>query len=302
MGIKVVLLVVVALTVCFLITTVSASEILIEDADTIWNGVASEYQSELSNLTKNVTPRVISDRANSIYRHDLGHSTDLGAVAGDVTPRVLIEYSNSIYRHDLDGVSTDLDDLTGEVPLRIIMEYANSNYYHELTFPKALINDVMPPQITNVTVTNITNNSATIKWDTDEFSDSLVKYGKVSGIYTEEKKDLLFSKNHSIILGGLSEGTKYYFVVGGTDLSGNLKESSEYSFSLVGQKNGDVNGDGEVTLFDAMYLAKHVLGESGFEEINEEASDVNGDAEITLFDAMYLAKYVLGEEGFGVLK
>ena len=94
---------------------------------------------------------------------------------------------------------------------------------------------------------------------------------------------------------------KYYFIVGSTDLSGNSKESSEYSFSLVGQTNGDVNDDGEVTLFDAMYLAKHVLGESGFEKINEEASEVSGDGEVTLFDAMYLAKHVLGEEGFEVL-
>ena len=37
------------------------------------------------------------------------------------------------------------------------------------------------------------------------------------------------------------------------------------------------------------------------EEIIEEASDVNGDGEITLFDAMYLAKHVLGEKGFEVL-
>jgi len=31
--------------------------------------------------------------------------------------------------------------------------------------------------------------------------------------------------------------------------------------------NGDVNGDGEVDIADAMYLAKHVLGKSGFEEL-----------------------------------
>jgi hypothetical protein len=66
--------------------------------------------------------------------------------------------------------------------------------------------------------------------------------------------------------------------------------------------NGDVNGDGEVTLFDAMYLAKHVLGIAGFEEIVEEAADVNGDGEITLSDAMYLAKHVLDIPGFEELK
>jgi hypothetical protein len=66
--------------------------------------------------------------------------------------------------------------------------------------------------------------------------------------------------------------------------------------------NGDVNGDGEVTLFDAMYIAKHVIGISDFEEIVEAAADVNGNGEIEISDAMYLAKHVLKIPGFGELK
>lgn len=66
--------------------------------------------------------------------------------------------------------------------------------------------------------------------------------------------------------------------------------------------NGDVNGDGEVTLFDAMYLAKHVIGITGFEDIVEAAADVNGNGEIEISDAMYLAKHVLGISGFEELK
>jgi len=66
--------------------------------------------------------------------------------------------------------------------------------------------------------------------------------------------------------------------------------------------NGDVNGDGEVTLSDAMYLAKHVLGITGFEDIVEAAADVNGNGEIEISDAMYLAKHVLGIPGFEELK
>lgn len=66
--------------------------------------------------------------------------------------------------------------------------------------------------------------------------------------------------------------------------------------------NGDVNGDGEVTLFDAMYLAKHVTGITGFEDIVEAAADVNGNGEIEISDAMYLAKHVLGISGFDELK
>jgi hypothetical protein len=66
--------------------------------------------------------------------------------------------------------------------------------------------------------------------------------------------------------------------------------------------NGDIDGNGEVTLFDAMYLAKHVIGISDFEKIVEAAADVNGNGEIEISDAMYLAKHVLGISGFGELK
>ena len=57
--------------------------------------------------------------------------------------------------------------------------------------------------------------------------------------------------------------------------------------------NGDVNGDGKVDIADAMYLAKHVLGKSGFEEIIVGAADVNDDGIIDIADAMYLAKHVI---------
>jgi hypothetical protein len=94
----------------------------------------------------------------------------------------------------------------------IINEEAKT--YEDLSYPKALIKDTTLPLITNITVTNITSNSATVKWGTDEFADSLVKYGKQSGIYTER-----------------SQGTKYYFIVNSADLSGNSDESAEYHFT-----------------------------------------------------------------------
>ncbi|MCK4736662.1 MAG: PKD domain-containing protein, partial [Methanophagales archaeon] len=100
-----------------------------------------------------------------------------------------------------------------------------------LIFPIKLINDATSPIITNVTVTNITDNSATIKWDTNEIADSVVKYGKASGIYTEIERNPLFVGNHTIALAKLSPGTKYYFIVNSMDRSGNSAKSSECSFT-----------------------------------------------------------------------
>ena len=53
-------------------------------------------------------------------------------------------------------------------------------------------------------------------------------YGKASRIYTEREKDSLFV-THVIELAGLLPGNCYYFVVNGTDQSGNSAESSEYN-------------------------------------------------------------------------
>ncbi len=66
--------------------------------------------------------------------------------------------------------------------------------------------------------------------------------------------------------------------------------------------NGDVNGDGVVDMYDAMYLAKHVLDKAGFEVIITEAADVNDDKVIDIADSMYIAKHVLGITGFEELR
>jgi hypothetical protein len=96
-----------------------------------------------------------------------------------------------------------------------------------------LMNDTIPPVIANVSVTNVTNNSAVITWITDEFADSVVKYGENSMVYTKMCTDELFVKEHSTTLMGLSPGITYYFVVNSTDRSENSAESLEYSFTTA---------------------------------------------------------------------
>ena len=88
-------------------------------------------------------------------------------------------------------------------------------------------------QSSNATVANITNNSATITWTTDEIANSVVNYGIESGIYTEAESDPLFVINHLIALTLLSPETNYYFVVNSTDRSANSAESSESRFTTT---------------------------------------------------------------------
>ena len=90
--------------------------------------------------------------------------------------------------------------------------------------------DTIPPEIADISVINLANNSAKVTWITDEFADSMLKYGMNSTAYTELSIDELFVKEHVVTLTGLSQDTTYYFVVNNTDQSGNTAESSEYSF------------------------------------------------------------------------
>jgi hypothetical protein len=219
-----------ALLLCIPLTAASASQIFIEDADTIWN-VTSDYPPRLINTTDNVTPRVTIEYANTLYHNVLTFLTGLTNVTNIVTPRITIEYANTVYCADLNRVPAALANLSQTVvSSRLIFDYANTNHCEALIYPKEFMADTIPPVITDISIINLANNSAKVTWITDEFADSVLKYGMNSTAYTELSIDVLFFKEHEITLTGLSPDTAYYFVVNGTDQSGNSAESSEYTF------------------------------------------------------------------------
>ena len=95
------------------------------------------------------------------------------------------------------------------------------------------IPDTTPPFITDITTTTPTTDSVIIIWNTDEDSNSLAKYGMVSGVYTNTESDAEMVTSHFITLSGLSRNTSYYFVVNSTDASDNSDESVEYNFTTL---------------------------------------------------------------------
>jgi len=182
---------------------------------------------------------------------------------------------------------------TEPAPIKEMFIHLEEAKVHEdLIFPKGLINDITPPIITNVTITNTTVNSATIKWNTDEVADSLVKYGKVSVSYTENKGDPLFVTNHTILLTGLQSGTTYYFVVNSADQSENSAQSTEFSFTTVSGIKGDLNSDGILTPADAAIALR--IAASG---ADDPAADVSGDGSVTSLDALMILQAADGSIG-----
>jgi phosphodiesterase/alkaline phosphatase D-like protein len=92
--------------------------------------------------------------------------------------------------------------------------------------------DTLPPSISNISVSEITYNSAKISWITDEPSDSFVEYSTSSGfsygIMVGSKES---TTSHSVLLTNLNASTTYYFKVHSRDLAGNEAVSLESSFT-----------------------------------------------------------------------
>ena len=91
----------------------------------------------------------------------------------------------------------------------------------------------------------------------------------------------------------------HYLTIYAADTFGNV--NSSVGIPLTVMLNGDVSGNGEVTLYDATYLANHILNKPGFETMNPQVAEVSGNSAVSFYDAMYLSKYILAEPGFGVL-
>ncbi|MFV9676957.1 MAG: fibronectin type III domain-containing protein, partial [Methanosarcinales archaeon] len=217
----------------------TADAIIVKNATSIWNTTAENMPEDIT-----VSPRIIAEYPNSVFSSDLDTPGNITAA-----PRIIAEYSNSIFSFDLDTpgnitaapriiaehsntISRFYLNTPGDITAapRIIAKNTNSIRSTNFVFPVALFNDTEQPVITNVTATNITDKSATIKWTTDEIATSLVKYGKTLGIYTESKEESRVI-NHTIDLTGLLPDTCYYFVVNSTDRSENSAESLEYYFN-----------------------------------------------------------------------
>ena len=90
--------------------------------------------------------------------------------------------------------------------------------------------DTSPPEIYNVE-SKIDNISVIIIWDTNELSNSLVKYG-LSESYGYENYDNAKVLNHIIELNGLELGKVYHFFVNSTDGCGNSNQSDDFTFLI----------------------------------------------------------------------
>ncbi len=65
-------------------------------------------------------------------------------------------------------------------------------------------------------------------------------------------------------------------------------------FTISSVIKGDVNGDGQVTIVDALFVAQYTVGMKTLSASQLAAADVNGDGQVTVVDALFIAQYTVG--------
>ena len=94
--------------------------------------------------------------------------------------------------------------------------------------------DKEPPIITDgPTADSVTHSAAHISWQTDEESDSLVRYDQRAGVLDQWTGDPGPVLSHNVDLLGLEPSTPYHFVAESTDASGNTVTSPEGFFTTT---------------------------------------------------------------------
>ena len=99
------------------------------------------------------------------------------------------------------------------------------------------IADCQGPIISSVSATDIMDNSATIVWNTDENSNSVVNYGTSVGSLSNTASNSSLVTSHSVNLTGLTAGIIYYYEVKSADGIGNETTDNNggacYSFATA---------------------------------------------------------------------
>jgi hypothetical protein len=117
------------------------------------------------------------------------------------------------------------------------------------------------PVISNISVSNITRDSATITWTTDMPSDSRVEYGTTTS-YGSLVTDPTLTTSHSIILTNLTIETTYHFKVTSTNSYGFSSSSGDNTFTAKSFTVNTLGDYGNVTVMEVTgnYDAKNPDG------------------------------------------
>jgi subtilisin family serine protease len=94
-------------------------------------------------------------------------------------------------------------------------------WYADLDMATTATADGLPPVISSVTITNVTDEAFTVTWNTNEPADSVVYYGS-SMPPTQTVSKSTMTENHQVMVSGLNSGTEYFIMIESADYAGNI--------------------------------------------------------------------------------
>ncbi|MBT3363659.1 MAG: hypothetical protein HN929_07760 [Chloroflexi bacterium] len=90
--------------------------------------------------------------------------------------------------------------------------------------------DTTDPTISDVTVTNITETSATINWTTNEPATTQLQYGIDDNYHTASTLSMVLKTDHTVTIDRLAPEITYHFRVKSKDAADNLSVSEDTTF------------------------------------------------------------------------
>lgn len=117
--------------------------------------------------------------------------------------------------------------------LRITVLPAPSSPEQKVSNTLFLSVNVIPPEISDIETSGITQTSADIAWKTGEMRDSQVEYWSSPSQFSPLDPTMVI--DHLVHLTDLTPGTSYYFKVMSRDAAGNLAVSDVHTFTTLGK-------------------------------------------------------------------
>ncbi|MFH1183181.1 MAG: fibronectin type III domain-containing protein [Candidatus Moraniibacteriota bacterium] len=158
----------------------------------------------------------------------------------DIDSNSLVEYGlSSAYGQTYGSFSetqnhiVTLDNLLSSATyhFRVRSAHGTEAVSGDFTFNTSAAPDTEEPDISDVQVENITTDSATVTWTTNEDTDSILSYG-TSLSYTSIAGDSSVSQtDHSVTLTGLNYNTLYHFQINSKDTANNITDSADQTFT-----------------------------------------------------------------------
>jgi hypothetical protein len=170
-------------------------------------------------------------KSTAAARHDVELRIDTALVGTLEIPAQLApgeRYSAAIAPWSCSG-RQDTIRVTADVNREIAEGDEYNNWREEVW----LCDTTPPTLLTRPTATELHTDSATIRWTTDEPSDSRVYYGSAGGEYSAKPHDATRVTEHALKLTGLRPATLYRFMVESADAEGNRVSSREAFFETA---------------------------------------------------------------------